>query len=109
MPRVTPGLWYDYFSGPIFSSTVVTVMLVPGGRTFYLDYLSFGTFNTIPDLCTLILVGDGVPLLMLTSDRFSTQQNFDPPVVLTNSLTMQPLGTLDATKNMLVTFRGAVL
>ena len=109
MPRVTPGLWYDTFIGPLFSSVAVTIALVPGGRTFYVDYLGFATYNTIPDLCSIVLAGDGVPLLVLTSNRFSTQQTFNPPVPLIQYLTMQPLGTLDATKNMIVTFKGSML
>lgn len=109
MPSVTPGQWSGYFSGPIFSSASVTVLLVPGGRTFYVDYLTFTTYNTIPDLCALLLVCDGTPVLTLTSDRFSAQQFFPRPLVVSNIITMQPLGTLDAAKNMVVSWVGSML
>lgn len=109
MPTVTPGLWTGYFAGPIFSSASVTVVLIPGGRTFYVDYLSFATYNTIPDLCALLLSCDGVPFLVLTSDRFSAQQAFDPPLPVSSIITMSPLGTLDAAKNMVVSYKGSML
>lgn len=109
MANVTPGLWFGYFSGPIFSSAAVTVLLVPGGRTFYIDYLTFATYNTIPDLCGLYLACDGVPVLFLTQDRFSTQQFFPKPIICTSILTMAPLGTLDAAKNMIISYAGAML
>jgi hypothetical protein len=107
MPRSTPGRWFDYFQGPIFGIPgSTTVLLIPFPRTFYIDYISFSTFNALPEALGLYLAGDGVPIILLNKEHTSTEISFSPPLAISGSLTMGGFGTLDGVKNMLVAYCG---
>lgn len=107
MANTTPGLWFNYFSGPILGSAAVTVALIPGNYNLYVRYFTIATPNTIPTGTLIYLAYDGIPILSLNNLRQSAEVSLVTPIVVTSAISMGVLtGGSGFPFNMLVSYYG---